>query len=45
MSGLRIGAQAPAFALLDQNGQTRHLADFRGRWLVLFFYSRALTPG
>lgn len=36
---------APAFTLPDQNGSTRTLAEFRGRWLVLYFYPRDDTPG
>lgn len=45
MSGLREGAPAPEFELNDQEGHPRRLAGFGGRWLVLFFYSRAMTPG
>lgn len=45
MSGLHEGALAPEFNLEDQDGHPRCLAEFRGRWLVLFFYSRAMTPG
>ncbi len=37
-SGPRVGAPAPAFALLDQNGQTVRLAGFRGAPLLLVFY-------
>ena len=39
------GQEAPAFALPDQNGVVRALADFRGRYLVLYFFPRADTPG
>jgi peroxiredoxin Q/BCP len=39
------GDAAPGFSLLDQNGQTRTLAEFRGKWLVLYFYPRDDTPG
>lgn len=41
----KTGAPAPAFSLPDQNGKTRHLDEFRGRWLVLYFYPRDDTPG
>jgi peroxiredoxin Q/BCP len=39
------GGAAPAFDLLDQNGQRRHLEDYRGQWLVLYFYPKDDTPG
>lgn len=41
----RIGDQAPAFSLQDQEGRTRSLDDFRGKWLALYFFPRADTPG
>lgn len=40
-----IGQPAPDFLLQDQNGTNRGLADFRGRWLVLYFYPKDDTPG
>lgn len=40
-----IGEPAPAFELSDQYGETHSLADFRGNWLVVFFYPKADTPG
>ena len=42
---LTIGTSAPAFALKDQANQTRALADYRGRWVVLYFYPKDDTPG
>lgn len=36
----RPGATAPAFSLSDQDGRRHALADYRGRWLVLYFYPR-----
>ena len=41
----KAGAKAAEFALADQNGKTVKLADFRGRWVVLYFYPKADTPG
>src|SRR4051794_39664512 len=41
----KAGDSAPAFTLPDQNGTPRTLADFRGKWLVLYFYPRDDTPG
>jgi peroxiredoxin Q/BCP len=42
---LESGDRAPAFTLLDQNGEKVKLSDFKGQTLVLFFYPRADTPG
>lgn len=42
---LSQGAPAPGFALPDADGKTRRLADWRGQWLVLYFYPRDNTPG
>ncbi len=39
------GVQAPGFSLPDQNDKLRTNADFRGKWLVLYFYPRDDTPG
>ncbi len=41
----RAGDPAPGFSLPDQEGRTRELGEFRGGWLVLYFYPRADTPG
>ena len=41
----RVGESAPAFELPDQNGRTRSLSDFGTKWLVLYFFPRADTPG
>lgn len=41
----KAGQPAPDFKLLDQNGKTHTLADFRGKWLVLYFYPKDDTPG
>lgn len=40
-----VGAAAPAFELLDQQGETRRLEDYGGKWLVLYFYPKDNTPG
>lgn len=41
---LEPGQSAPAFELSDQDGQSRSLAEFRGRGVVLFFIPEAMTP-
>ncbi|MEN9203821.1 MAG: peroxiredoxin [Thermostichus sp. DG_1_6_bins_120] len=40
-----VGSPAPEFELPDQTGQLRHLSDFRGEWVVLYFYPRDFTSG
>ena len=42
---LQPGMVPPDFELSDQNGTTHRLADYRGRWVVLYFYPRDDTPG
>ena len=39
------GAPAPGFHLQDQNGEWHDLADYRGRWLAIYFYPKDDTPG
>ncbi|MCU1396861.1 MAG: alkyl hydroperoxide reductase/Thiol specific antioxidant/Mal allergen [Ilumatobacteraceae bacterium] len=39
------GIAAPDFTLPDQHGDPVHLADFRGRWVLLWWYPAAQTPG
>src|ERR1700677_4674802 len=36
---------APDFSLPDQDGKLRTLADYSGKWLVLYFYPKDDTPG
>lgn len=38
------GGLAPDFVLPDQTGRIHRLADYAGRWLVLYFYPRDDTP-
>lgn len=40
----RSGQAAPDFSLMDQNGKLQNLADYRGKWLVLYFYPKDETP-
>jgi thioredoxin-dependent peroxiredoxin len=39
------GQAAPDFELLDQDGRTVKLSDFRGQPVVVYFYPKADTPG
>jgi peroxiredoxin Q/BCP len=40
-----INDKAPDFTLPDQNGKEMSLKDLRGKFVVLYFYPRADTPG
>ena len=42
---LQPGDVAPDFRLKADDGREVTLADFRGRWLVLYFFPKANTPG
>ena len=42
---ISINDKAPEFTLPDQNGEEVALKDFRGKYVVLYFYPRADTPG
>ena len=44
---LNPGDEAPAFAALDQNGETHSLQDHlaKGKTVILYFYPKDSTPG
>ena len=42
---LEIGTKAPDFSLLDQNGDTHTLSQYRGQTVVLYFYPKDNTAG
>lgn len=39
------GKTAPAISLSDQDGNKVSLADFAGKWVVVYFYPKDDTPG
>ncbi len=41
---LRVGDRAPAFTLPAADGSRVRLTEFRGRWVVLYFYPKNFTP-
>ena len=40
-----IGTMAPTFCLPDAEGASICLENFKGKWVVLYFYPRDNTPG
>ena len=42
---LELGTKAPEFTLLNQDGKEVSLSDFKGRKVVLYFYSKDNTAG
>ena len=40
-----VGQVAPTFTLPSQDGSQISLASFRGKWVVLYFYPKDMTPG
>lgn len=39
------GSVAPEFTLPSQDGTSVSLKDYRGKWVVLYFYVKDQTPG
>ena len=40
-----VGSPAPEFALTNNEGASTKLADYRGKWVVLYFYPKDFTGG
>ncbi|MDT7604025.1 MAG: thioredoxin-dependent peroxiredoxin [Acidobacteriota bacterium] len=40
-----VGAVAPEFSLTTNEGKPASLKDFRGKWVVLYFYPKDFTSG
>jgi peroxiredoxin Q/BCP len=45
MDWLEVGAKAPAFTLVTDQGTKAKLSDFKGSPVVLYFYPKDDTPG
>ena len=45
LSMLKMRNKAPTFSLPDQTGNIHNLADFKGQWVLLYFYPKDDTPG
>src|SRR6266851_3875004 len=40
-----VGSPAPDFSLTTNEGHAAGLKDFRGKWVVLYFYPKDFTGG
>ncbi len=45
MTKIEEGQQAPDFTAVDQDGVLHSIEQYRGRWLLLYFYPKDDTPG
>ncbi len=45
MGCVEEGSEAPDFELMDQGGRLFRLSSVRGRYVVLYFYPKAMTSG
>lgn len=42
---IAVGEAAPAFSLSNQDGAPVTLEDFKGKYVLLWWYPKADTPG
>lgn len=42
---VQVGSKFPDFQLANQDGKTKSLKDYAGKWLVLYVYPKDDTPG
>jgi thioredoxin-dependent peroxiredoxin len=42
---MELGSAAPLFCLPDREGNDRRLSDFKGKWVILYFYPKDNTSG
>lgn len=40
-----VGSEAPAFKLVTNEGKEASLSDYKGKWVVLYFYPKDFTSG
>ena len=42
---IEVGSEAPDFCAKDTYGKEHCLGDYKGKWVVLYFYPKDNTPG
>jgi peroxiredoxin Q/BCP len=42
---LEVGSEAPSFCAKDGDGKERCLEDYKGKWVVMYFYPKDMTSG
>src|SRR5215831_19792481 len=42
---IAVGSKAPNFSLPSQEDKNVSLADYKGKWVVLYFYPKDMTTG
>ncbi|OGN07655.1 MAG: hypothetical protein A3B86_02345 [Candidatus Yanofskybacteria bacterium RIFCSPHIGHO2_02_FULL_38_22b] len=42
---LKLNTKAPNFSLPDQAGEIHSLTDYKGKWVLVYFYPKDDTPG
>jgi peroxiredoxin Q/BCP len=45
MKKIKLNTKAPDFNLPDQDGKLHKLSDYKGKWVLLYFYPKDDTPG
>lgn len=41
----KLNSKAPSISLPDQNGDKIKLSDYKGQWVLIYFYPKDSTPG
>lgn len=39
-----VGTKAPDFNLKDQNNEIHNLTEYKGKWIVIYFYPKDFSP-
>lgn len=45
MTTITVGERAPLFEMVNQDGKTVALQDYKGKFLLMWWYPKADTPG
>ena len=45
MTMIAVGEQAPSFTMVNQDSETVSLKDYAGKFVLMWWYPKADTPG